>query len=77
MTSKQPTFKQTTIFDWDSEPAEERPSAFEHSTYSSAYAPLPRTQRRKAINAFAIFMVVGSLGLGAAVMYGFASLIRG
>jgi hypothetical protein len=67
MTSKQqPEFKASQLYDWHSEPKEERSSSlFEESTY--AQAPVRRRSTRGLPNALGIAIIVvvmfGALGL--------------
>jgi hypothetical protein len=53
-------FKQTQIFDWDSEPAEERPSEFGHSTgYGTVSGAFIRAPRRRARGPS--YLLIGSM----------------
>ena len=76
MKSKPRTFKETTIFDWDSEPAEERPSEFAHSALSG-YAPLrPRQPKVTKAIGKVFFACVATLSLGGAALFGMIHLLR-
>ena len=75
-------FKDTQIFDWESEPHDERPSEFAQSTgYSvlSGYHVMPdRPMRPQGKGGINLVVVIGAivLALGAAAMYGFVHLLR-
>jgi hypothetical protein len=77
-------FKDTQVFGWDAEPADERPSEFVASTgYSalSGYYAVPdaRLRRRQRRGNGALIVVLASaavVGLGAAALLGFLHLIR-
>jgi hypothetical protein len=72
-----PAFKQTQIFDWDCEPAEERPSEFGHSTgYGSISGAFVRPPRRAK---GAPYVLIGSLilCLGIAAMLLMKEMLHG
>ena len=82
MSRHQPAFKSTQVFDWASEPADERPTDFGRSTgFSvmsdySALQPAPMSVRRRrqhragmAKLAIAAVMTLG-MGVGALIMMG-------
>ncbi|HEX3141454.1 MAG TPA: hypothetical protein VHQ87_15455 [Rhizobacter sp.] len=75
MSRHQPAFKSTQIFDWDSEPANERPSDFARSTGFSTLnghveppSRAARRRRREYRNGFARLMVVSALILGLSIV---------
>ena len=76
MKSKPLAFKETTVFDWDSEPAEERPSEFAHSALSG-FAPL-RPRPRRVTKAFGTVLLAGAaaLSLGGVALFGMIHLLR-
>jgi hypothetical protein len=78
-------FKQTPVFDWATEPKDERPSEFVPSTgYSSlsGYYAMPpssvpvRRENRSALSSVALAAVL-SLLIGAAGLYGMVHWLRG
>lgn len=78
MKSKPMAFKETTIYDWDSEPAEERPSEFAQSAMSG-FAPLRTHRRPPRVNkAFRTVLLAGAtaLSLGGIGLYGMIHLLR-
>jgi hypothetical protein len=82
MSRHQPPFKSTQVFDWASEPADERPTDFGHSSGFSAlsgYAalqPAPSSVRRRRqqragfVKLATVCLVTLSLGGGALVLMG-------
>ena len=70
-------FKETSLFDWESEPAEERPSEFAASTLSP-YAPLPPRRRKPPSRLLSVAFVasIAALGLGGALLVGLVHLLR-
>jgi len=82
MSRHQPAFKSTQVFDWASEPADERPTDFGSSTGFSglsgygALQPAPtsvrrRRQHRAGVAKLAVIgLVTLSLGVGALVLMG-------
>ena len=77
-------YKDTQVFDWESEPHDERPSEFAQSTgyqlHSGFYvAPVTSSRRRRdgSGNGLVLWLMVGSvLGLGVAGLLGLVSLVR-
>jgi hypothetical protein len=53
-----PAFKETQIYDWESEPADERPSEFGHST---GYGPSSTLMRPAKRSKSSPFLLVGPL----------------
>lgn len=76
-------FKDTQVFDWESEPKDERPSEFVASTgYSSlsGYYSMPEpVRRRRSSGGLNLVLIAGgvAVALGAAALYGFLHLLRG
>jgi hypothetical protein len=85
MTHPAAPLKKTQVFDWETEPSDERPSEFVPSTgysvLSGFHAPAParessRRARHGGINI--VLVVVGVIvGLGALALVGFIHLMRG
>lgn len=73
MVQRPVNFKQTQVFDWEAEPAPERPSEFTpttgFSTLSSGYAlpPSERYRRRRNAGAFTTWLLA-ALVLGGATL---------
>jgi hypothetical protein len=86
MSRHQPAFKSTQIFDWDSEPADERPTDFGRSTGFSTlngYLVEPpsraaRRRRRDYRNGMIKLLVVSTLilGISIAAMYQMARFLK-
>jgi hypothetical protein len=77
MQSKAPVFKETQLFNWESEPTDDRPSDFPASS-SSAYAPISKTRQARpstlltGILGWCIALVV----LGSSVMWALMHLLK-
>lgn len=75
-------YKDTQVFDWESEPHDERPSEFAQSTgyqlHSGFYvAPVTSSRRRRGGSGLVLWLMVGgALGLGLAGLLGLVSLVR-
>jgi len=67
--NQQFAFRETSLFDWDSEPCEERPSGFAAPTLS-AFAPLPARRRKRPASWLSVTSVAafGALGFGVALL---------
>ena len=87
MSRHQPAFKSTQIFDWDSEPSDERPTDFGRSTGFSAlsgYHMLPEPsrlaeRRRREFRKGVAKLVVASaaiLGISIVAMYEMVNLLK-
>ena len=82
MHRNQPRFKNTQVFDWESEPHDERPSEFAQSTGYSALSGLyvpeqsrPRRRRQGGVN----MLLVGAatvVALSIVALLGFIHLLR-
>jgi hypothetical protein len=84
---RQPAFRQTQVFDWSSEPHEERPSEFKQSTgYAvlSAFDALPDSSfnrrpppRRTGGGLLKLVLSIGvAIGLGLSALWGYLHLLR-
>jgi len=75
--SKDFAFKETSLFSWESEPAEERPSEFAASTLS-AFAPLARPRRKPPSRLISVALVagLGALAFGGVLLFGLVHLLR-
>jgi hypothetical protein len=83
MSRSQRPFKNTQVFDWDSEPKDERPSEFVPSTgYSalSGYYAMPeaRASRPRRGGGLNTVLIAGAIivALGTAALLGFLHMIR-
>lgn len=87
MSRHQPSFKSTQIFDWDSEPSDERPTDFGRSTGFSAlsgYHMVPEPsrladRRRREFRKGVAKLVVASaliLGISIVAMYEMVNLLK-
>lgn len=87
MTKNRLAFKDTQVFDWDSEPKDERPSEFHTTGFSTAsgyYHALEDTGRTAPIrnshrNAKAILLLglATAIGIGSVGLLWLAQLLRG
>jgi hypothetical protein len=81
MSRKQPSYKDTQVFDWEIEPLDERPSAFSQTTgYSllSGYhvEPVRETRQRRRSASPALVAAGLAIAVGAAAMVGFVRLLH-
>ncbi|MEP6873340.1 MAG: hypothetical protein ABI887_03175 [Burkholderiales bacterium] len=74
--SKEFAFKETSFFEWDSEPALERPSEFAPSTLSFAPLPARRPKVRSHWLSVALVAGIGTLGVGTALLYGLVHMLH-
>lgn len=74
METKHSTFKDTTLFDWESEPSNERPSAFSHDRMETRSHRVVKHKGAswRPMLALAVVVVGGSL----ATMLGFVHILR-
>ena len=76
MNTRRPLFKQSQVFTWEAEPADERPSEFASSAFMSA-APRRRTTRSEKSSAAVLLIYVAATLCGSSVLlYGVVSLLK-
>lgn len=86
MTHPTSPLKKTQVFDWETEPADERPSEFVQSTgysvlsgFHAAPPTRPSTRKRSSSGGINMLLVAAGvvIGLGALALVGFIHYLRG
>jgi len=79
MTKHRPAFKPSQIYDWHSEPKEERSSSFfEHSGYAnSGYQPVPARRRRARKASSLTVAILIAVAFGLVGLFGLARVLQG
>jgi len=76
MSTRRPAFKETQVFTWESEPADERPSEFANSAFMSA-APHRPARRSKPGAAPVLLWIVATLCASSLLLFGVAAFLQG